>query len=279
MRRWIFIFSFIFSSQLMAQDVTIKMDGSWGLLIGDIVNASIVLPVSVSDIDADSLPQLNKRHGPWLNLLQISSNSNVLELQYQLVNVPAETRTLQTPSYTLRTNAGQLLNIPPAEFSAGSFLNATDKNATEMTLRRDQRLLPADFSTLENQRTYAIAVALITALIWLVWHIGLRPGKRLPFAKAVLSMNKLRWFGHKDVDGATRVMHHAFNDSAGTVVIYSQLQQLWDACPWLADLQPEITRFYQQSASHYFSRDSQQNADFDSLIKLARSCRAREKMA
>lgn len=279
MRRWILIISFIFSSQLMAQDVIINIDRSWGLLIGDIVTTSIVLPVSVSDIDADSLPQLNKRHGPWLNLQQISSNNNVLELQYQLVNVPAETRTLQTPTYTLRTNAGELLDIPSAEFSAGSFLNATEENAMEIPLRGDQRLLPADFSSLQKQLTYAIAVALVTALIWLVWHIGLRPGKRLPFARAVFSMNKLRWFGHKDVDAATRVMHHAFNDSAGTVVIYSQIQQLWDACPWLADLEPEITRFYQQSASHYFSRDPQQNTDFDSLIKLARACRAREKMA
>jgi len=279
MRRLILIISFIFSSQLMAQDVTINLDRSWGLLIGDIVTTSIVLPVSVSDIDADSLPQLNKRQGPWLNLLQISSDSNVLELQYQLVNVPAETRSLQTPTYTLRTNAGELLNIPSAEFSAGSFLNATDANAMEIPLRGDQRLLAADFSPIEKQLTYAITVAFITALIWLVWHIGLRPGKRLPFAKGVFSMNKIRWFGNKDVDAATRIMHHAFNESAGTVVIYSQLQQLWDTCPWLVDLQPEITRFYQQSASHYFSREPQQNTDFDSLIKLARACRAREKMA
>ncbi len=98
MRRWILFISFIFSSQLMAQDVSINMDRSWGLLIGDIVTTSIVLPISVSDIDADSLPQLNKRHGPWLNLVQVFSNNNVLELQYQLVNVPAETRTLQTPT-------------------------------------------------------------------------------------------------------------------------------------------------------------------------------------
>lgn len=279
MRRWIFIISFIFSSQLVAQDVTINMDRSWGLLIGDIVTTRVVLPVSVSDIDMDSLPQLNKRHGPWLNLQQISSNNNVLELQYQLVNVPAETRTLLTPTYTLRTNAGELLDIPSAEFSAGSFLNATEENAMEIPLRGDQRLLPADFAPLEKQLMYAIAVALITALIWLVWHLGLRPGKRLPFAKALLSMNKLRWFGHKDADAATRVLHHAFNESAGTVVIYSQMQQLWEACPWLTDLQPEITRFYQQSASHYFSRDPQQNADFESLIQLARACRAREKMA
>ncbi|MCB2427143.1 hypothetical protein [Methylophaga pinxianii] len=279
MRRWIFIISFIFSSQLMAQDVTISLDRSWGLLIGDIVTASIVLPVSVSDIDADSLPQLNKRHGPWLNLQQLSSNSNVLKLEYQLVNVPAKTRTLQTPSYTLRTNSGELLTIPSAEFSAGSFLNATDEDAMELTLRGDQRLLAADFGPLKQQLVYAVAIALIMVLIWLIWHLGLRPGKRLPFAKAVFSLNKLRWFGHKDADAATRVMHHAFNESANTVVIYSQLQQLWDACPWLVDLQPEITRFYQQSASHYFSREPQQNAEFESVIKLARACRAREKMA
>ncbi|WP_417550803.1 hypothetical protein [Methylophaga sp.] len=279
MRRLIFVISFIVSSQLMAQDVTINLDRSWGLLIGDKVTASIVLPVSVSDLDEDSLPQMNKRHGPWLNLQEISSNANLLELHYQLINVPIETRQLETPTYTLRTKAGDLLEVPSTVFSAGSFLTKTDEADTEISLRGDQRLLPADFGLLQKRLTYACVIALLAALIFFVWHIGLRPGKRLPFAKAVFAMNKLRWFGHKDVDSATRVMHHAFNESAGTVVIYSQLQQLWDACPWLADLQPEITQFYQQSASHYFSRNPQQNADFDSLIKLARACRAREKMA
>jgi mxaA protein len=278
MRRLIFVISFIFSSQLMAEEVTITLDRSWGLLIGDEVVASVNLPINTSEIDQDSLPQLGKRHGPWLYLQEVVADGEQLQLHYQLVNVPAETRQLATPTYTLRTMGGELVNIPSTSFSAGSFLNTTD-DATTVALRGDQQLLAADFAPLQKQLFYATLVALLTALFWLIWHIGLRPGKRLPFAKAVFSMNKLRWFGHKDVDSATRVMHHAFNESAGTVVIYSQIQKLWDSCPWLVDLQPEITRFYQQSASHYFARNSQQSADFDSLIKLARACRAREKMA
>ncbi len=278
MRRLILIISFIFSSQLMAEEVTIKLDRSWGLLIGDQIIASVNLPVNASELDQDSLPQLEKRHGPWLYLQEVAATGEQLQLHYLLVNVPAETRQLETPTHTLRTSQGDLLTIPSASFSAGSFLNATDDAAT-VTLRGDHQLLAADFSPLHKKLTYATLVALLTTLFWLIWHIGLRPGKRLPFAKAVFSMNKLRWFGHKDVDSATRVMHHAFNESAGTVVIYSQLQHLWDSCPWLVDLQPEITRFYQQSASHYFSRNPMQSADFDSLIKLARACRAREKMA
>lgn len=278
MRRLIFVISFIFSSQLMAEEVTLNLDRSWGLLIGDQVIATVNLPVNVSELDQDSLPQIGKRHGPWLYLQEVVSMGETMELHYQLVNVPAETRQLATPTYTLRTTAGELLTIPSTRFSAGSFLSNSD-DAGSVTLRGDHKLVAADFAPLQKQLTYAALVALLAALIWFVWHIGLRPGKRLPFAKAVFSMNKLRWFGHKDVDSATRVMHHAFNESAGTVVIYSQLQQLWDSCPWLVDLQPEITRFYQQSASHYFSRNPQQSADFESLIKLARACRAREKMA
>lgn len=279
MRRLIVIISLLFSSQLSAQEVIVNLDRSWGLLIGDYISASVILPVNVSDLDEDSLPQLNKRHGPWLNLQEVSADQNMLQLHYQLVNVPAETRQLATPEYTLRTRAGELLTVPSVGFSAGSFLNKTDDAAIDLPLRGDQRLLPADFSPLKTQLYYAISIALLTALIWLVWHIGLRPGKRLPFARATFSLNKLRWFGHKDVDAATRIMHHAFNESAGTVVINSQLQQLWNSCPWLIDLQPEINRFYQQSASHYFSAQPQQAVDFDSVIALARACRAREKMA
>lgn len=278
MRRLIFVISFIFSSQLMAEEVTLNLDRSWGLLIGDQVIATVNLPVNVSELDQDSLQQIGKRHGPWLYLQEVVPMGEKIELHYQLVNVPAETRQLGTPTYTLRTTAGELLTIPSTSFSAGSFLSNSD-DASSVTLRGDHQLVAADFAPLPKQLTYAALVALLTALIWFIWHIGLRPGKRLPFAKAVFSMNKLRWFGHKDVDSATRVMHHAFNESAGTVVIYSQIQQLWDSCPWLDDLQPEITRFYQQSASHYFSRNPQQSADFESLIKLARACRAREKMA
>lgn len=278
MRRLILIFSIIFSSQIMAEEVTIHLDRSWGLLIGDNLIANVQLPVNVSDIDPDSLPQLAKRHGPWLYLQKMLPHDNQLELHYQLINVPAETRQLKTPVYTVRTVTGDLFTIPVTHFSAGSFLSTTD-DVTTAELRADHQLSAADFGPLQKKLTYAALVALLMAFIWLIWHIGLRPGKRLPFAKAVFSLNKLRWFGHKNIDAATRVMHHAFNESAGTVVISSQVQQLWEVCPWLMDLQPGITRFYQQSASHYFSRNSQQMADFESLIKLARACRAREKMA
>tara|TARA_R100000149_G_scaffold18153_2_gene7047 strand:- start:165139 stop:165393 length:255 start_codon:yes stop_codon:yes gene_type:complete len=57
MRRLILIISFIFSSQLMAEEVTIKLDRSWGLLIGDQIIARVNLPVNASELDQDSLPQ------------------------------------------------------------------------------------------------------------------------------------------------------------------------------------------------------------------------------
>lgn len=279
MRCFILLISFMFSSSLMAENVTITLDRSWGLLIGDDIVTHVVLPVNVSDIDEDSLPQLDKRYGPWLQLQQMTSSGQQLELHYQLINVPAETRQLDTPTYTLRTTSGELLTIPAARFSAGSFLEKTEGDPTERALRGDYQLAAADFGRLQKQLLCAGAVALLSGLIWLVWHIGLRPGKRLPFARAVFSINKLRWFGHKDIDTATRIMHRAFNESAATVITHSQLSQLWDACPWLVDLKPEITAFYQQSASHYFSQHAQQSMTFDSLLGLSRACRAREKMA
>ncbi len=66
----------------------------------------------------------------------------------------------------------------------------------------------------------------------------------------------------------------AFNRSAG-----SQLDKLWQQCPWLLPLQSEIDSFYQQSATHFFSAQGGDAKDFSQLLDLARACRAREKMA
>lgn len=264
---------------LKGEIATISLDRSWGLLIGDEITAEVELPANV-EIDTDSLPQRNKRHGAWLYLRDNELNGNRLLMHYQIVNVPAENREVATPVFDVRTTDGGFINIPEAPLKIGSFLAEENANADGRFVPRGDKILsPSRDTGLEKQLWTALLLLIISILVWLAWHFGFRPRRRLPFAHAVFELNKMRWLGRKNADTASRSLHHAFNRSAGTVLVASNLQKLWQQCPWLTPLQPEIDSFYQQSAAHFFSAQGGESKDFSQLLELARHCRAREKMA
>lgn len=288
MRMWIVIWVLALSPSVYAgnaavliegEAATIKLDRSWGLLIGDEITAEVTLPAD-TEIDTSSLPQRNKRHGAWLYLRNNELTGDRLLMHYQVVNVPAENRQVATPVFELRTSDGGFINIPEAPLQIGSFLPADKADAEgRFVPRGDKTLSPSQDIGLQQQLWTSLAILLLSILVWLGWHFGFRPRHRLPFAHAVFELNKMRWLGRKNADTASRSLHHAFNRSAGTVLVVSQLDKLWQQCPWLLPLQSEIDSFYQQSATYYFSVQGGDVKDFSQLLDLARACRAREKMA
>jgi len=278
MRFLALFFSLCLSFSSYAIDTKISLDRSWGLLIGDSVTATVELPVAASDIDSHSLPALDKRYGPWLNLDDMELVGKQLKLHFQLINVPAENRQVATPEMQLRTQEGEFITIPSVPMQIGSFLDSQESKGT-LVPRGDINLTTESDRALKTQLWFALAVLIISVLTWLIWHFGLRPRERLPFAAAMFELNKMRLLGRKDSDKASRSLHHAFNRSAGRVVIHSQLSKLWENCPWLQPLQQDIESFYQQSAAHFFSRDKAEQKDFNQLLELAKACRARERVA
>ena len=281
MRNWFVLVLFLFSLQAQAIDTRIELDRSWGLLIGDMITATIELPVAVTELDAQSLPQHEKRYGPWLYLHDSEQLGNTLTLHYQLINVPAENREVATPELELRTKDGEFITLPSAPMQIGSFMERSGdgEGAASVIPRGDMRLLPAEQTTLIWQLWTTLAVLLLSSLIWLFWHFGLRPRQRLPFATAMFELNKMRLLGRKDADAASRSLHHAFNRCAGRVVINSELDKLWQQCPWLEPLKADIESFYRASAAHYFSPTAAEQKDFGDLLKLAKVCRDRERLA
>lgn len=272
----LFLFTLV-TATAFAEDVTIRFDRSWGLLVGDQIQATIHLPVDSSHLEAHSLPQVEKRYGPWLQLLKRQSEGTVMTLTFQIINVPAQTREVQTPEIELRTEAGEFLTVPATTLELGSFLSNAD--GSQYQPRADAVLPPQSHQQLLTELWIAIAVLFVAILIWLAWHFGLRPRHRLPFATAVFELNKMRFLGRKNADEASRQLHHAFNRSAGRVLVKNDLSVLWQKCPWLEPLADEIEHFYQQSASHFFSREPVEQAPFSASFELAKKCRAKEKMA
>lgn len=272
---------FLLSLQVQAIDTSIQLDRSWGLLIGDKITATIELPVAVTELDSHSLPQHEKRYGPWLFLHDSSYQGQTMMLHFQLINVPPENRQVATPELQLRTESGEFITIPSVPMQIGSFMKqrGEDESASGLIPRGDMRLLAQSREDLRWQMWAAIALLVFSSLVWVVWHFGLRPRHRLPFATAMFELNKMRLLGRKDNDAASRSLHHAFNRSAGRVVINSELEQLWQQCPWLVSVKTDIESFYQASAAHYFSPSQSEQKDFDQLLKLARACREQERVA
>lgn len=268
------------SHAVVAEEMQAKLslDRSWGLLIGDIIEARLTLPVSVDTLEQDALPQSNKRYGPWLFLLAQEKNGNQLTLRYQIINVPKENRQLMTPEMQLRTLSDDFISVPAVTFQTGSFLplNATP---ADLTPRSDTQLTSQSTAAEQNQLFTAVSVLLLSSLIWLLWQFGIRPRQRLPFAAALFELTKMRWLRRKDADTASRSLHKAFNRTAGSVVVYSQLEILMQQAPWLLPLKAEIADFYQQSANHFFSRGGAQQKSFNDIVQLAKSCRAKERVA
>ncbi|MCX4189126.1 hypothetical protein [Methylophaga sp. OBS3] len=288
MRVWVLCWMLALSAHVYAdetanlvdgQQATINVDRSWGLLIGDEITAEVTLPESLS-INPDSLPQRNKRHGAWLYLRDSELSDNKILMHYQVFNVPAENREVATPVFEIRTTDGGFVSIPATPIKLGSFLASENADANgRFVPRGDMILQPFNDAKLYQQLKLALLLLIISTTIWLAWHFGFRPRKRLPFAHAVFELNKMRWLGRKDTDAASRSLHHAFNQSAGTVLVASRLEKLWQQCPWLTPVKADIESFYRQSAAHYFSATGGEAKNFGQLLSLARACRAQEKMA
>lgn len=261
-------------------EATVSLSRDSGLLIGDTITATVELPINAAELDVHTLPQDGKRQGAWLFLNKVTQQERQLILHYQLVNVPPENRLVQTPKFQLRNHEGEFISVPSVRMQIGSFLLADAESNSDLTPQADMPVPLQSTHSLMLCIWIAFAVLILSSLIWLVWHFGLRPRPRLPFATALFELNKMRLLGRRDADEASRHLHHAFNRSAGRVIIHSQMEKLWQACPWLLAEKPDIEQFYAKSAAHFFSKQyGAQGADFSDVHKLAKACRVLERVA
>ncbi len=263
-----------------AQTSEVDVDRAWGLLIGDVITVTATIPVQTDDLDLSSLPQTNKRYGVWLYLQSLQAHDNVLTLRYQVTNVPKQNQVVQTPEFTITTLGNEKLIIPSTALSMGSLLVATDvDNVRDLTPKPEHQPKLIDTSPLQQRLLFFVALTFILAIVWMVWHFGWTFKNRKPFAKAVSQISRLRWLPSKQPNQAARLLHAAFNETAGTTVVQNNIDVMLVNVPWLAPLSDEITRFYQQSEQHFFQRDAQQEPDLTRVLQLAKKCRAKEKLA
>jgi mxaA protein len=253
------------------------VDRAWGLLLGDEVKATATITELQNSLDFNSLPQTEKRYGTWLYLKTLEMVDDKLEFTYQVVNVPKTNTAIELPLYEISDEKGNIITIPTTTISIGPLLSL--KEGEQLQLKADHAPVLLSVDEFEQQLETAITAASILSLILLFWHFGWKPRNRQPFAQAVHELSRLRWQRSKDANQPARILHAAFNQTAGTIVVHKELDQLYTSTPWLSSLESDIDKFYQLSSGHFFSREAGQEPDMVDVVKLAKACRAKEKLA
>jgi mxaA protein len=271
----------IFSTMILAeQTANVSLDRAWGLLIGDEINVQIDLPVAAKELDMSSLPQTDMRHGTWLYLKKIKSEDNNLWLTYQVVNVPISNETIFTPELNLRQLSDEWITVPAMPLTIGSLLTAdSDNNPKNTATKADHASILINTIVSKQRLTLFTVIAVISFLVLFVWHIGWRPRNRQPFSQAVHELSRLKWSRSKQPAQAARILHEAFNNTAGTIVVYNELEQLVEKVSWMQPLEDQIFVFYQSSANYFFTQNTEREPDFEAIMKLAKACRSKEKLA
>ncbi|MDO7598238.1 MAG: hypothetical protein MUQ51_00795 [Pseudomonadota bacterium] len=272
------VFTFYSGTSVATEDsFNISVDRTWGLLLGDDVTVKIDLSTLDTAIDTSSLPLEDKRYGTWLYLKTIDRTTTHLIFHYQIVNVPLKNTVIETPRLDVKQSDGQWLSLPSTLVTIGPSLAVAD-GVENITAKPDMKpiLISTDDSVKRLQ--FLVLITMVSGLILALWHFGWKTKNRQPFAKAVHDLSRLK-FHAVTSDQATRILHTAFNNTAGTVVVYGELDTLLKQRPWLQPLQADIASFYTQSEQHFFARNSQQGPDIENVRKLAKACRVKEMLA
>ena len=280
MRILILIWLSFFSYAVMAQQsLIVTLDRAWGLLLGDEINVQVELSSTLGEVDLSSLPQTDKRYGTWLYLKDIELTEKQILLSYQIVNVPAENRRVSTPELYIKQGDEWVL-IPSTPFMIGPSLAVSDTDGlANIDAKPDVSPTLIATDKIERQIVLFSAIAVLAGLVLLFWHFGWKPKNRDPFAQALHDLARLKWQRSVKPDEAARILHAAFNRTAGTIVVHGEIDRLLEQHPWLTPLKRDIEAFYKRSAEHIFTRESGQEPNISEVRKLAKACRSKEKMA
>jgi mxaA protein len=262
-------------AQAQQQDATVEQPRPFGYTVGDIATQRVLLPDGFAP---SSLPEA-ARASAWLErrparLERGQDGRRWLAVDYQVVNAPRSLATVTVPAWQLAGPAGMpALHVAPAAISVGPL---TTPPATDQALPlRPDRPAPAIATGEMQRRLWLWAGALAATLVawlayvgWSEWHAS----RTLPFARA---LRELR--GKAGAPPAAHVaLHQAFDRTAGRVVHAGTLAALFDRAPHLRPLQPQIERFYAESAALFFGGGSAP-ADAVSPQALCRQLRRLER--
>ena len=233
---------------------TVEQPRAFGHVVGDVLTQRVLLATERSPEPA-SLPGA-QRLSAWIErrsarVERATDGRRWLVVDYQVVNAPQSPATLRIPAWRLAGDAAQPALLVPAWQVGVSPITTPAVPGTAAWQLRPDRPAPAIAMGPLRQRFLLASGALAAWLAawagWLAWRRW-HDAMTRPFASA------LRALGRAD-DGqssAWRVLHEAFDRTAGEVLRLSTLQRLFERAPQFEPLRDRIEGFYAQSAARFF---------------------------
>ncbi len=265
----------------------------FGYMIGDLIEHNISLSVAKSFVIIESLLPKPGPINNWLELrdIQLKNKTGFVETQYRikLVYQPfrasGETETLVIPAFNLQLRSSdELLEfpVPNWEFSYGPLIPKHISNS-EITIRPPAK--PKLISVTQPLLLLSMAlVGLVTVLLYLAWLNDLLPLIRRNLGPFSLAYRQLKKFDQSSHDknlyrSALRIIHRAFDDTAGKTVFNDRLENFFDNNPDFRSLQKDTVLFFEISREIFFSGKNstiQTQYPLSWLMDLCRRFRAHE---
>ncbi|MFK7894051.1 MAG: hypothetical protein AB8B63_24770 [Granulosicoccus sp.] len=243
--------------------------------LGDLIEQRVKLSGEDYMFTLTGKPPL-RREGPWVERIQseIDEAQQWLTVTYQIINTPQISRWISLPALALTSENNESLSTPRWEFSVSPLIAVPESENTPF-LQADI-LMPVratgPLSGMRLKLVFSLLALLVSWALWWYWQ-NQRDCKRLPFTRCFQQDMKQQDTAASDDNW--RSLHRAFDETAGQSINESNLDVLFTKAPWLKALEAEITAFYRQSATHFYSL-KHQTPSFDQyklsqqLFKLER---------
>lgn len=244
-----------------------------GYTLGDRVPRSVVLRVNRDwQLQTAALPT----PGPqtyWLELRALDVHERLegearvyrIDLDYQTFYAPIQALERSLPAFEVTVRRGEQTahaRVPPLRFTMSPLrevrLSGGGEERTPAALRPDiepgPRPLRPALAALAGALAATAAFALALAWHYARWPFAHRPAR--PFAQAAYRLRRPL----PDYRDALRIVHRAFDATAGRRVLAEDAAALIDAQPRYAALAADIARFFAASRQAFFGSGDREAA-------------------
>ncbi|GAC1623838.1 MAG: hypothetical protein NVS9B10_09160 [Nevskia sp.] len=236
--------------------VIVEQPRPYGYLVGDVLLQQVQLAVDGAAVEVIDLPRKD-RIGVWLarrgsRIETRADGTRWLVIDYQIVNASKDVDVIALSRLHLRTTREKVfVDVPEWPITVGAITPSSVRNQGGLLPLQPDRPAPGVATGVIRHRLHRSLLALAaTLLLWLAWWRWRewQAGERLPFARARRALRGLS----PSSPAAWRVLHHAFDATAGRVLQPATLPLLFERAPQYAPLRAEIERFYADSAALFF---------------------------
>jgi mxaA protein len=254
---------------------------AYGYTVGDVVQRRVRLQLPPGwALDLDALPR-TRRPGQALELRSARLEGAVLLLDYQVFLAPTEVRTLELPPVLLQFNgpAGAREVRVDAWPLTVAPLMPTDVSPREGlgAMRPDVPAPLIDITPRQHRLLAAAALLLLLGLALTQLHLGLPwwRSRQRPFAQAWRALkSQPDQASPEQAQAAMKLLHAAFNRSAGQVLFAAGVPAFVAAQPRFAPLQPALAEFFDRSRASFFTATASTDTGTVDIAWLKRLARA-----